>query len=358
MGPCYLSAFSGVGGADIGLAAAGWRCVGACEIDQWRRGVFMRHHPNVPVGTDIREWQTDERPLLLWGSPPCQDFSVAGRRVGISGGRGALMWEFIRVADEVVQPGRWIALEQVPGLLSSHGGRDFAAILGALADIGFRDLAYRILDSQFFGVPQRRRRVFIVARRAGGERAAEVLDLADGGSRDIAARQEARTGAAGSVAYGAGSARRLARHGAARPDAGTEDFVVVSALTKSGVGAGGGPDDNAAQAGHLVPIGLHTTQYKIQERQVASTVTSKLAKCSGGPSGDEHHNLVADSSGIRRLTPRECERLQGWPDDYTRWDINGRESSDAKRYAAIGDGVTAPVAEWIGRRLRDVTMRG
>lgn len=378
-GPRYLSTFTGVGGADIGLGRAGWVCAGACEIDPWRRSVFMRHHPGVPVWTDIRRLDVGRRDAhadesgvrriggrdgqgaadcgvdLLWGSPPCQDFSVAGRRAGIDGDRGALMWEFLRAADGVVRHGAWLAMEQVPGVLSSNGGRDWAAFLWALADLGFHDVAWRVLDSRYFGVPQRRRRVFLVARRAGGERAAEVLALTEGGGGDPAPGREARAGVAGSVADGADVARRLTAGGNQRLDGDTEDFV-VSTLQKP---AGGWRiNAEAAAGGHLVPV-AHTLRGSGHDAsedgsgQVAFHPTQDpISMGDRSPAlGRNTPGMGVMAAGVRRLTPRECERLQGWPDDYTRWDAEGREAADSRRYAAIGDGVTAPVTEWIGRRL-------
>ena len=215
--PTYVSLFSGIGGMDAGLHAAGWRPVLFCEADPYRRDVLRDRFPGVPVYDDVRTlgepaWRVaadgDGAPAdegrweagsglpvrgdvaLVCGGFPCQDLSVAGQRRGLAGERSSLFFEFARVAD-AVRPA-WLLIENVPGLFSSPGrdretgidrsGADFAVVLGTLADLGY-GVAWRVLDSRFFGVPQRRRRVFIVGARADGdsraaaERAGEVLAL-------------------------------------------------------------------------------------------------------------------------------------------------------------------------------------
>lgn len=284
--------------------------------------------PDVEGGQRGRDLQPAGGVDLVAGGPPCQDFSVAGRRAGISGLRGTLFWEFLRVADELLAAGGWLLAENVPGLLSSNGGRDFGAILGEMARLGFRDLAYRVLDSRHFGVPQRRRRVFILARRAPGERARAVLLEPEGGGGDPAPRHQARAGAAGGAADGAGVAGPLTRRygkgvnttvddGAVvvsptlgNPNGGLRTTevnqpLVVNALTRDMADAGGGVDDNTAQGGHLVPIGFHMIQDPIHTENGSPA----LGRKSNGMG-------VAHAAGVRRLTPVECLRLQSLPDDW------------------------------------------
>lgn len=170
-----LSVFTGVGGFDLGAIGAGLEIVGQVEIDKHCQTVLRHHFPDVPLHDDIStaiEWAKENdlygRVDIVAGGFPCQDVSVAGKRAGISGARSGLFWEALRLANEI--RAHTIILENVPGLLSSNQGRDFAVILTALADSGYRHIEWRVLDSQFFGVPQRRRRVFIVAtsRDTGG----------------------------------------------------------------------------------------------------------------------------------------------------------------------------------------------
>ncbi len=163
-----LSLFSGVGGFDLGAIRAGCTVVGQVEIDKNCQKVLRHHFPNVPVHDDIAtatEWAKESgligRVDIVCGGFPCQDVSIAGKRAGIAGARSGLFWEALRLSQEV--GAHTIILENVPGLLSSNDGRDFAVILTALANSGYPHIEWRVLDSQFFGVPQRRKRIFIVA---------------------------------------------------------------------------------------------------------------------------------------------------------------------------------------------------
>jgi DNA (cytosine-5)-methyltransferase 1 len=298
------SLFSGIGGLDLGLARAGFRHAFFCEADPYRRRVLARHWPGVPIYEDVRDVASRETRApqrerlgdhdgrdagvglngvgggldLLSGGFPCQDLSVAGQRAGLGGERSGLFFEFARVAGALLPAGGWVLLENVPGLLSSHGGRDFALVLATLADLGVHDCAWRVLDSRHFGVPQRRRRVYLLGRRARGRRAAEVLLEPESGGGDFAAGRAAGEDVAGSIADGATTARSLTA--SERWDGETEDFVVA------GLGA------------------------------------------------------PPDADGVR-AAPRAARRVDA-----------AHGAADGPRYAACGDAVTVPVAEWIGRRLR------
>lgn len=181
-----VSLFAGVGGFDLAAERAGMNVVAAVEIDANARGVLAHRFPQTTLFDDVRTVTPDalrtagfipERGVILGGFP-CQDLSIAGRRAGLDGERSGLFWEIIRLAEDL-RP-RWLVLENVPGLLSSHGGRDMGVVLGALADLGY-GFAYRVLDAQHFGVPQRRRRVFIVASLGDDGRASSaVLALGEG----------------------------------------------------------------------------------------------------------------------------------------------------------------------------------
>lgn len=439
---------------DAGLARAGFRHVFFCESDEWRRGILAQRFPGIPIFNDVRKVAKGSRPGglravgaerdeshagrgraggengdvgspvdLLCGGFPCQDLSVAGKRAGFKGERSSLFFEFARIAGEFVRPGGYLLIENVPGLFSSHGGRDFAAVLGTLADLGFCDLAWRVLDSRFFGVAQRRRRVFILARRARGQRSAEVLLESESVRRDSPARTETREEVAGTL--GAELARNRGLGNA------NEDGMIVAGTLGSHSATGGPRTTDLDGHGALIPelarsLNSQRDGYNDGSDQTyVPALTRKMAKGTGGPSGDECQNLLAvpisqdalrgegvaktpspDAEwrvrlrdpgfsvgnsgdpaftlaaagpgavgieladpisanegrtythegtgnfrlhnvvvGIRRLTPTECERLQGLPDG---WTLPG---SDSRRYAAIGDAVTANVSEWIGRRL-------
>ena len=170
----FVSLFSGVGGFDMGLEAAGWRCVAQVEWDKHCQGVLAHHWPDVPRWSDVSDVNGADIPpadVVAFGSP-CQDLSVAGKRAGFDGKRSVLFYEATRIIREMREAsnGRyptWVVWENVAGALSSSGGRDFAAVLDELADLGAVDIAWRVLDARWFGVPQRRRRVFVVGDFAG-----------------------------------------------------------------------------------------------------------------------------------------------------------------------------------------------
>ena len=164
----FVSLFAGVGGFDLGLERTGHTCVGQVEIDKHAQKILKKHWPKVPLHDDVTtaiEWAKEIDLIgkvdIVCGGFPCQDVSVAGRRAGaVSGTRSGLFYDAIRFSQEV--GAKTVILENVPGLLSSNQGRDFGTVLTTLAEAGYRHIEWRILDSQFFGVPQRRRRVFIV----------------------------------------------------------------------------------------------------------------------------------------------------------------------------------------------------
>jgi DNA (cytosine-5)-methyltransferase 1 len=237
-----VSLFAGVGGFDLALERSGVKVVASVEIDKQASGVLAHRFPDATRFTDVTEVTGNELRAagfipehgIITGGFPCQDLSVAGKRAGLAGGRSGLFWEIIRLADEL-KP-KYLILENVPGLLSSNGGRDMGTVLGALAGLGY-GVGYRVLDAQFFGVPQRRRRVFIVGRLGDSGRApAEILAIGEGVRGHLAKGNQARTQTTGT----------------ARSGTPLGDGPVAGALTKNMAGAGGGVDDNTAQANHLV----------------------------------------------------------------------------------------------------------
>lgn len=411
----HVSLFAGVGGADLGMEAVGIDTVLACEIDKHARAVLGHRFPHATLHDDVRKLTGDDirragavpERTILSGGFPCQPFSVAGRRRGMGGDdeRGDLYWDISRLLAEF--PARWIVLENVPGLLSIDRGRTFGTILGDLADLGY-GVAYRVLDAQFFGVPQRRRRIFIVGCLGDDRRPVEVLLEPEGGSGNPAPRGQAGAGTAGRAGAGAGGSRVYGQHGYARYGDGVttltatnhkraEDNIVVNSLTASH----GGADDNDAQARHLVPYvkGKRASTDQDDETwrndEVAPTLNvfdnnSEARATVLGVMGTISHALTVeghdasedgtgrgtpivsvdafawqaggnnDASGnaVRRLTPRECERLMGWPDDHTRYrlapDGTPVEQADSHRYKQCGNGMAAPVVEWIARRIVEV----
>ena len=170
----YLSVCAGIEAASVAWHELGWTPVAFSEIEKFPSAVLAHHYPNVPNWGDMtkfKEWP-DANINVLVGGTPCQSFSVAGLRKGLADPRGNLMLTYLAIADKY-RP-EWLVWENVPGVLSSNKGRDFGALLGGMAELGY-GFCYRVLDAQYFGVAQRRRRVFVVGHLGNWQRAAAVL---------------------------------------------------------------------------------------------------------------------------------------------------------------------------------------
>lgn len=200
-----VSLFAGVGGFDLAMERNGVKVVATVEIDKKCNEVLAKQFPNAKQFTDVKTVTGKElidvgfNPTngIITGGFPCQDLSVAGKRAGLAGERSGLFWEIRRLVEETQT--EWFILENVPGLLSSNGGKDFGIVLGEMADLGY-SIGWRVLDAQYFGVPQRRRRVFIVGNRTGNpERILKVLFESKGLRRNTTQSQQARQELAGSI---------------------------------------------------------------------------------------------------------------------------------------------------------------
>jgi len=200
-----VSLFAGVGGFDLAMERNGVKVVATVEIDKKCNEVLAKHFPSAKQFTDVKEVTGKElinagfNPArgIITGGFPCQDLSVAGKRAGLAGERSGLFWEIRRLVEETKT--EWFILENVPGLLSSNGGKDFGIVLREMADLGY-SIGWRVLDAQYFGVPQRRRRVFIVgSRTAGPERTLKVLLESKGLRRNTTQSQQTGQDSAGSV---------------------------------------------------------------------------------------------------------------------------------------------------------------
>jgi len=204
-----VSLFAGVGGFDLAMTRKGIKVVATVEIDKKCNEVLANRFPDAKQFTDVQ--QTTGKDLIdagftptrgiITGGFPCQDLSVAGKRAGLAGERSGLFWEIRRLVEETQT--EWFILENVLGLLSSNSGKDFGIVLGEMADLGY-SIGWRVLDAQYFGVPQRRRRVFIVGNRTGGAGSiGKVLFEREGLRRDTTQsqqeRQDSTDSAAGSV---------------------------------------------------------------------------------------------------------------------------------------------------------------
>jgi DNA (cytosine-5)-methyltransferase 1 len=388
--PTVGSLFAGIEGFGLAFERAGARVIWNCEVDAHCRAVLRHHWPGVPRFKDVRTVTgaglraAGLVPDILVGGFPCQDVSVAGARAGLDGERSGLFFEFARIAEEAKPP--WVLIENVPGLLSSQRGRDMGTVLGVLADIGYVG-AWRVLDAQYFGVAQRRRRVFIVGHLGDGDRAAQVLLEPEGLRRDPPARNGQGAGTA------AGPRSRLVAHGG----------EVVAGLT-NGLGSGG-PDAAHAHAGWLVPAvsnalcsnrgqrndhneqtfvpvayrkatkAHHAEDWERWEEADAinamasngmtssatavvapvafhmtqDPITGPVSPAIGGVKPTTGYSTIAvqQEMAVRRLLPVETLRLQGFPDDH----LDGLGLADSVRYRMVGNAVCVPVATWIARRM-------
>ena len=491
-----VSLFAGVGGFDLAARNLGMDILAAVEIDPQARGVLALQFPETKLFNDVREVTghelrgTHTGSLILAGGFPCQDLSVAGKRAGLGGERSGLFWEIIRLAEEL-NP-EVILLENVPGLLSSNRGRDMGTVVGALEKCGYR-VGWRVLDAQHFGVPQRRRRVFIVAARVGADTLAEILFKPESGSWDLTQSEQAGQNSAAQVAdsvrdsytatshgaYGSGVGTLRANGGDVGP--GSETLVLVGALCArdyKGVGnqyvsenklvieaslmrmregkpgGGKGPllsedasltlatsndqvlftyakagrarttddvetwkesditptlnvfdnatesratalafsirEDAKADTFSVTPItvsnALQAQQPSIQSHHsqtfITQTVSDEPAEPDvlafghtqgldiqaavdaptlrgGGGGGAVMYPAEAGTSIVRRLTPMECERLQGFPDNWTAHRIDNKtgnviDQADSSRYRQMGNAVAVPVVEWLLKRITRV----
>lgn len=381
----YISVCSGIEAATVAWNGLGWQPLAFAEIEPFPSAVLEHHYPDVPNFGDfttIQESNIDHTVDLIVGGTPCQSFSVAGKRSGLDDPRGNLTLEFVRLCNRIRST--WILWENVPGVLSIDSGRTFATILQALGQCGYQ-CAWRILDAQYFGVPQRRRRLFLVGHLGDWRRAAEVLFEPESLSGDITPSREAGQEIAGTP----GTRPNAGRHtdtdtyiakclstSNQRIDYETETFV-TGTLMASGAGmdrpAGCASETdflvNSAVAIHQNASGeIHTgeTAYTLNTNSNASgrntpmvfdttQITSKANKSNPMP-GDPCHTMIPSES-VRRLTPVECERLQGFPDNYTRISWRGKsldDCPDGPRYRALGNSMAVPVMRWIGERIQAV----
>ena len=356
----YLSVCSGIEAASVAWESLGWTPVAFAEIEKFPSKVLAHHYPGVAnLGdmTRFREWDIERDAVdVLVGGTPCQSFSVAGLRKGLDDPRGNLALTFIAMVDHY-RP-EWVIWENVPGVLSSSGGRDFGSFLGALGQLGY-GFGYRVLDAQYFGVPQRRRRVFVVAHSSGdSRRAAEVLfepESLSGNHKTIRAQGQ---GIADASITGTVSSKWAKGTGG---PAGDECYNLVPVMYEnhpndSRVTGPVDPSPTVAArwgtGGGNTPLVQHTYRKSRRaqsaedfETWVPDGVTNTL-NCFD--LGDIRSVDLVACNRVRRLTPTECERLQGFPDKYT--DIMP-ETPDGPRYKALGNSMAVPVMRWIGSRI-------
>lgn len=357
----YLSLFAGIGGGDVACDRAGMKCVGQVEIDPFCRRVLERHWPDVPRVEDVREVRGDEFgpfDLCIFGSP-CQDLSIAGRRAGLRGERSGLFFEAVRILERAAP--RWIVFENVPGLLSSNGGRDFLAVLDALGQLRY-GVAGCVLDAQYFGVPQRRRRVFVVGCLGDPERAGAVLSEPQGGAGDSPTRRTAGSDVAGTLGGGSGNrgwCDDLDRSGAFVPvahaltharsgmrfDPSEEDFVVVDPLAASYAKHGGASAGKDSRARSIIPT-LRTNWRNNSnggtEAQMLVAAPLSAASSTRGQPGDRWReddvNLVPF---VKRGRPRHADDDETWTAGGVSPTLNGWDTGEVRASAVVAHALTS-----------------
>jgi len=452
----YISLFSGIEACSVAWEPLGWEPVVFADFEGFPSAVLAHHYPNVPNLGDVTKVNWNEwkgKADVVVGGSPCQAFSIAGKRLGMDDPRGNLALHYARIVREV-EP-TWFLYENVPGLLSSDGGRDMGALIATLGDIGY-GLAWRVLDAQFFGVAQRRRRVFIVGHASGDwRRAAAVLFESEGLSRNPPPRPSKGQDPAspaqdgpGSDGFGRGRVSHYvggdvshtlhksyfdkhttqdARNGVfvvegeshtwSAPAIGylKDDDLAGTITANSGepgetqtpalVGqnvfvhhsqdsrmveaeevAGTLNTNDSGRFGHAVvePVAFTQNQREeVRELEVAGTLKTDpgmheqtflaqpqaigfncmqdttehievVPTISTGNQQGISNNAVATGLVVRRLTPLECERLQGFPDGYTLIAWNGKAAEncpDGPRYRALGNSMAVPVMRWIGEGI-------
>lgn len=381
----YVSIFSGVEAATLAWEPLGWEPLAFCEIDDFPSAVLAERWPNVPNLGDITkvDWKKEIHGAvdLVVGGSPCQSFSIAGKREGLKGASG-LMFEYIRCVQEL-RP-RWFLWENVPGALTSENGDAFGQLLREMDELGYC-LAWRILDAQFFGVAQRRRRLFLVGH-LGAESPAEVLfepDCLSGNPQSSREKRKELTRRAGRSAACAGfkysAAPRANTLGYAEKQANTltADWHAPAVLPLHGNMIGradsgdhggkgyGMPGDPAftllANHPHMVSSGSGSGPIAMGDLNAHTAICRNVCptlKCGGdgamialeiGDKPTEGNPML-----VRRLTPLECERLQGFPDGHTLIAWKGKpaeECPDGPRYKAIGNSMAVPVMRWLGERI-------
>lgn len=435
----YISVCSGIEAASVAWEPLGWKPVAFSEIEKFPCRVLKHRFPDVPNRGDMtkfEEWP-DEPVDLLVGGTPCQSFSVAGKRGGMDDPRGQLAFAYAGILAKY-RP-RWLVWENVPGVLSSNKGRDFAAFVGELVKLGY-GVCWRMLDAQHFGVPQRRKRIFAVGYLGDWRPAAAVLFERQSCPGDFAPGRKTGEGIAGTAEEFIDKHKKFELVEAFQPAevrrTGTANPRPISPTITSGMGGGDTvprvlafPWQSALDPGNskeeisptlvknqvmavatVVPgsgkedrQGDHQTCPTLKARMgtgggnvpnvmavgtdlyngdltgdVAATISTHGSSTSGsGPTvmvGTDCYNgqitgnismtlkagqgnpavnqpTVMQSTQVRRLTPKECERLQGFPDDWTNIPTKGKDCPDGPRYKALGNSMAVPVMAWIGKRL-------
>ena len=378
--------FSGIGGFDLAMRNLGHETVGACEIDKYARSVYARQFPGVAIWKNATKIKPKELPDfdILCAGFPCQSFSIAGKRRGFDDTRGSLFFEIARIAKE--KRPSVLLLENVRGLLSHDKGKTFHTILATLDEIGY-DVQWQVLNSKFF-VPQNRERIFIVGysrkgsrreifplgendTKVGGENNLKQLNKTDHDTGRIyhpdglARSLRANSGGMGSKTglyavvndHGTLKEKEISNNIDANYWKGIDNHaqrtMIIADRSRSYAGKGRkleSPKDISNSLTSVTKDNLVTTFVMLTNKNsnTKQRVQDRNSTWCLGTSGDFG---LKDGTRIRRLTPLECERLQGFPDNWTKYDSEGNIVSDTQRYKMCGNAVTVPVVEYIGENF-------
>jgi DNA (cytosine-5)-methyltransferase 1 len=363
----YLSVCSGIEAASCAWRGLGWQAAAYSEIEPFPCAVLNHHFPDTPNWGDMTKWSEwpDATIDLLVGGTPCQSFSTAGLRKGLDDIRGQLAIGFSSIAERY-RP-KWIVWENVPGVLSSGGGRDFAAFCQSLVKFGY-GLSWRVLDAQHFGVPQRRRRVFVIGYLGNWRHSAAVLFEPESLCRNPEKSRQKGEGTSRNIAPCPNEDNRdliCMSSGQAGAEIATNRSTTLTCLHEAPIVA---QSFTVAEARRTGTIELKdqsptlTSQTKrgdtepcvlaFPERMSGTQRATTEDLCPA--LGAKNPTAIAQSMQVRRLTPRECERLQGFPDDWTNVSRNGKPAPDGPRYKSIGNSMAVPVMRWIGQRIQMV----
>ncbi|HEL2003067.1 TPA: DNA cytosine methyltransferase [Streptococcus suis] len=336
----FLDLFAGIGGFRLGMERAGHECVGFCEIDPFARKSYKAiHDTKGEIEFHDITRVTDEsvrgigRVDVICGGFPCQAFSIAGKRAGFEDTRGTLFFEIARFAS-ILRP-KYLFLENVTGLLNHDNGNTFETILGALDELGY-DAEWQVFNSKNFGVPQNRERVFIIGHlRGAGGRAIFPFERGD---KEIGSLQGQSTNTI------------TARYGEAQ---GSRSYIIEGQQPKiiqrgHGYNQGGEHDITPTLTSNSWQENNHVKVYDFYNRKTKDEVGTLTAS---GHQGNTKAGTfgILDGIRIRKLTPRECWRLQGFPD----WAFDRAQAvnSNSQLYKQAGNSVTVNVIEAIARRL-------
>ncbi len=333
----HASFFSGAGGLDLGFERTGIRTVSVSEIDPYANAVLAERFPDAANLGSITEVNANDIPEAdIWsGGFPCQDLSVAGKRAGFAGKRSSLAFTFLDLVEQ--RRPRWLVLENVPGLLSSNHGRDFGRLLNEMDQLRY-GVAWRTLDARHFGIAQRRRRVFLVASLES-DRASEILLECEGCERHPQTSQPERKGAAIGASDGSGISGAITRRFSKGVNSTIDEPLIISqAADANRMREADGLARRLDDKQEMEAAGMRVGSFA----QYIQDDSASALRASGGDLGGGSENLAVSFASVGG-TQEEDNLLP--------------IGLDGHRYRLCGNGVVAPVAEWIGRRILEADRR-